>query len=59
MRHTNWNGRVRRNNSRAECEKGLEFAKIGEVLDCGEIAIACKCDALLENPAVGRLFLGD
>ncbi|MEM8791014.1 MAG: ABC transporter ATP-binding protein [Pseudomonadota bacterium] len=39
-------------------KKGLEFADIGYVLVSGEIAIAGKGDALLENPDVGRLFLG-
>ncbi len=39
-------------------KKGLEFADIGYVLVSGEIAIAGPGDELLENPAVGRLFLG-
>ena len=39
-------------------KKGLEFADIGYVLVSGEIAIAGEGDALLENPDVGRLFLG-
>ncbi|MGI9384755.1 MAG: ABC transporter ATP-binding protein [Methyloligellaceae bacterium] len=39
-------------------KKGLEFADIGYVLVSGEIAIAGKGDELLENPEVGRLFLG-
>ena len=39
-------------------KKGLEFADIGYVLVSGEIAIAGAGDALLENPDVGRLFLG-
>jgi branched-chain amino acid transport system ATP-binding protein len=39
-------------------KKGLEFADIGYVLVSGEIAIAGSGDELLENPAVGRLFLG-
>jgi branched-chain amino acid transport system ATP-binding protein len=39
-------------------KKGLEFADIGYVLVSGEIAIAGTGDELLENPAVGRLFLG-
>lgn len=39
-------------------KKGLEFADIGYVLVSGEIAIAGKGDDLLENPDVGRLFLG-
>jgi branched-chain amino acid transport system ATP-binding protein len=39
-------------------KKGLEFADIGYVLVSGEIAIAGPGDELLENPQVGRLFLG-
>ncbi len=39
-------------------KKGLEFADIGYVLVSGELAIAGKGDELLENPEVGRLFLG-
>ncbi|MEM1384237.1 MAG: ABC transporter ATP-binding protein [Pseudomonadota bacterium] len=39
-------------------KKGLEFADIGYVLVSGEIAIAGNGDDLLENPDVGRLFLG-
>ncbi|MCZ6861153.1 MAG: ABC transporter ATP-binding protein [Alphaproteobacteria bacterium] len=39
-------------------KKGLEFADIGYVLVAGEIAIAGSGDELLENPQVGRLFLG-
>ena len=39
-------------------KKGLEFADIGYVLVAGEIAIAGSGDELLENPAVGKLFLG-
>ncbi len=39
-------------------KKGLEFADIGYVLVSGEIAIAGSGDALLDNPEVGRLFLG-
>ncbi len=39
-------------------KKGLEFADIGYVLVSGEVAIAGKGDDLLENPDVGRLFLG-
>jgi branched-chain amino acid transport system ATP-binding protein len=39
-------------------KKGLEFADIGYVLVDGQIAIAGTGDELLENPAVGRLFLG-
>ncbi len=39
-------------------KKGLEFADLGYVLVSGELAIAGKGDDLLENPEVGRLFLG-
>ena len=39
-------------------KKGLEFADIGYVLVSGEVAIAGPGDELLENPEVGRLFLG-
>ena len=39
-------------------KKGLEFADIGYVLVSGELAIADSGDALLDNPDVGRLFLG-
>lgn len=39
-------------------KKGLEFADIGYVLVSGELAIAGKGNELLENPEVGRLFLG-
>ena len=39
-------------------KKGLEFADVGYVLVSGEIAIAGKGDDLLNNPDVGRLFLG-
>ena len=39
-------------------KKGLEFADLGYVLVSGELAIAGKGDELLENPDVGRLFLG-
>jgi len=38
--------------------KGLEFADLGYVLVAGEVAMADKGTALLENPDVGRLFLG-
>ena len=38
--------------------KGLEFADIGYVLVSGQTAIAGKGDDLLNNPDVGRLFLG-
>ena len=36
----------------------LEFADVGYVLVAGELAIAGPGDKLLENPDVGRLFLG-
>ena len=39
-------------------KKGLEFADIAYVLVSGETAIAGKGDDLLNNPDVGRLFLG-
>ncbi|RMD94111.1 MAG: ABC transporter ATP-binding protein [Alphaproteobacteria bacterium] len=39
-------------------KKGLEFADIGYVLVSGELAIAGTGEELLENPDVGRLFLG-
>ena len=39
-------------------KKGLAFADIGYVLVSGETAIADEGDRLLENPDVGRLFLG-
>ena len=39
-------------------KKGLQFADIGYVLVSGQTAIAGKGDELLENPDVGRLFLG-
>ena len=39
-------------------KKGLEFADIGYVLVSGKTAIAGSGDELLENPEVGRLFLG-
>jgi branched-chain amino acid transport system ATP-binding protein len=39
-------------------KKGLEFADIGYVLVSGEIAAAGTGDELLEDPRVGRLFLG-
>jgi len=39
-------------------KKGLEFADIGYVLVSGEIAIAGTGRELLDNPNVGRLFLG-
>ena len=39
-------------------KKGLSFADIGYVLVSGETAIANSGNNLLENPDVGRLFLG-
>ena len=39
-------------------KKGLEFADIGYVLVSGQTTIAGTGDELLENPDVGRLFLG-
>ena len=39
-------------------KRGLEFADIGYVLVSGETALAASGDELLENPEVGRLFLG-
>tara|TARA_B100001057_G_C22786626_1_gene925852 strand:- start:21 stop:998 length:978 start_codon:yes stop_codon:yes gene_type:complete len=39
-------------------KKGLAFADIGYVLVSGETAIADAGNKLLENPDVGRLFLG-
>ena len=39
-------------------KKGLEFADIGYVLVSGRLAVAGPGDALLEDPEVGRLFLG-
>ena len=39
-------------------KKGLEFADIGYVLVSGQTAIAGKSNDLLNNPDVGRLFLG-
>jgi branched-chain amino acid transport system ATP-binding protein len=39
-------------------KKGLAFADVGYVLVSGETAIADKGNALLDNPHVGRLFLG-
>jgi branched-chain amino acid transport system ATP-binding protein len=38
--------------------KGLAFADIGYVLVSGRIALAGRAAELLDNPAVGRLFLG-
>jgi len=39
-------------------KKGLEFADIGYVLVSGGLAMADHGDALLQDPEVGRLFLG-
>ena len=39
-------------------KKGLEFADIGYVLVSGQLALAGTGDELLEQPEVGRLFLG-
>ncbi len=39
-------------------KKGLEFADIGYVLVSGELAMAGQGRELLEDPEVGRLFLG-
>ena len=39
-------------------KKGLEFADIGYVLVSGQTAIAGSGEELLDNPDVGRLFLG-
>lgn len=39
-------------------KKGLEFADLGYVLVSGELAMAGPGSELLENPEVGRLFLG-
>ena len=39
-------------------KKGLEFADIGYVLVSGQLAMAGNGDDLLQNPEVGRLFLG-
>ncbi len=39
-------------------KKGLEFCDIGYVLVSGRLAMAGAGDKLLENPDVGRLFLG-
>ena len=39
-------------------KKGLEFCDIGYVLVSGNLAMADTGDQLLENPDVGRLFLG-
>lgn len=39
-------------------KRGLQFADIGYVLVSGEIAMAAPGKELLQNPDVGRLFLG-
>ncbi len=39
-------------------KKGLEFSDIGYVLVSGRLALAGKGGELLDNPDVGRLFLG-
>ena len=39
-------------------KKGLEFADIGYVLVAGQVAMAGKGAELLDDPEVGRLFLG-
>jgi branched-chain amino acid transport system ATP-binding protein len=39
-------------------KKGLEFADIGYVLVSGQLALAGTGDELLEQPQVGKLFLG-
>jgi branched-chain amino acid transport system ATP-binding protein len=39
-------------------KKGLEFADIGYVLVSGKLAMAGKAKDLLDDPDVGRLFLG-
>ena len=38
--------------------KGLQFADIGYVLVSGELAMAGTGQTVLNDPAVGRLFLG-
>lgn len=38
--------------------RGLDFADIGYVLVAGRVALAGEGSSLLENPDVGRLFLG-
>jgi branched-chain amino acid transport system ATP-binding protein len=40
-------------------KKGLSFADVGYVLISGHLALVGTGEALLENPKVGRLFLGD
>ena len=39
-------------------KKGLEFCDVGYVLVSGEVAMTDYGDALLQDPEVGRLFLG-
>lgn len=39
-------------------KRGLEFADVGYVLVSGRLAMAAAGDELLNDPAVGRLFLG-
>lgn len=39
-------------------KKGLEFADIGYVLVAGQLALAGSGDELLDDPEVGKLFLG-
>ncbi len=39
-------------------KKGVEFADIGYVLLSDQVAIAGSGDELLQDPQVGRLFLG-
>jgi branched-chain amino acid transport system ATP-binding protein len=39
-------------------KKGLEFADLGYVLVAGQLALAASGRDLLQNPEVGRLFLG-
>src|SRR5262249_20306719 len=39
-------------------KKGLAFADIGYVLVAGRLALAARAGDLLDNPDVGRLFLG-
>ncbi|HEX7053477.1 MAG TPA: ABC transporter ATP-binding protein [Burkholderiales bacterium] len=39
-------------------KKGLEFADLGYVLVAGQLALAGSGKELLQNPEVGRLFLG-
>ena len=39
-------------------KKGLEFSDVGYVLVSGQVAMAGPGDELLQDPEVGRLFLG-